>query len=158
MDNQFFEKPILNSPYEYPSRYWELDDHGQPTQRIIESRRRAEFITPIPKPRKRKAQATQTSLLLDDGAGLSTQAQEYEKTASMINAVRLEVDKWRRLPRPSDWRVTVETARLLQHGRHHKFSGIRPESLPAAEDVKKVERRIASEDKKSLKNPDALDQ
>jgi DNA-damage-inducible protein D len=36
--------------------------------------------------------------------------------------------------------------------------GIRPESLPAAEDVKKVERRIASEDKKSLKNPDALDQ
>ncbi|MCU7373717.1 DNA damage-inducible protein D [Paucibacter sp. O1-1] len=35
--------------------------------------------------------------------------------------------------------------------------GIRPESLPAAEDVKKVERRLASEDKKSLKNPDGLD-
>ncbi len=35
--------------------------------------------------------------------------------------------------------------------------GIRPESLPASEDVKKVERRLASEDKKSLKNPDALD-
>ena len=34
--------------------------------------------------------------------------------------------------------------------------GIRPESLPAAEDVKKVERRLASQDKKSLKNPDAL--
>ena len=34
--------------------------------------------------------------------------------------------------------------------------GIRPESLPAAEDVKKVERRLASEEKKSLKNPDAL--
>ena len=31
--------------------------------------------------------------------------------------------------------------------------GIRPESLPAAEDVKKVERRLASEDKKSLKSP-----
>ena len=35
--------------------------------------------------------------------------------------------------------------------------GIRPEILPAAEDVKKVERRLASEEKKSLKNPDALD-
>lgn len=35
--------------------------------------------------------------------------------------------------------------------------GIRPESLPPSEDVKKVERRIASEDKKSLKNPDKLD-
>jgi DNA-damage-inducible protein D len=35
--------------------------------------------------------------------------------------------------------------------------GIRPERLPAAEDVKKVERRLASEDKKSLKNPDTLE-
>jgi len=34
--------------------------------------------------------------------------------------------------------------------------GIRPESLPPAEDVKKVERRLASEEKKSLKTPDAL--
>lgn len=35
--------------------------------------------------------------------------------------------------------------------------GIRPENLPPAEDVKKVERRLASEDKKSLKNPESLD-
>lgn len=35
--------------------------------------------------------------------------------------------------------------------------GIRPESLPAAEDVKKVERRLTSEDKKSLKNPGSLE-
>lgn len=34
--------------------------------------------------------------------------------------------------------------------------GICPESLPPAEDVKKVERRLASEEKKSLKNPDGL--
>lgn len=34
--------------------------------------------------------------------------------------------------------------------------GIRPESLPPAEDVKKVERRLASEEKQSLKNPDGL--
>lgn len=35
--------------------------------------------------------------------------------------------------------------------------GIRPESLPPAEDVKKVERRLASENKKSLKRPDSLE-
>lgn len=35
--------------------------------------------------------------------------------------------------------------------------GIRPESLPPSEDVKKVERRLMSEDKKALKKPDALD-
>jgi len=35
--------------------------------------------------------------------------------------------------------------------------GIRPESLPAAEDVKKVERRLASEGKKALANPEKLE-
>jgi DNA-damage-inducible protein D len=35
--------------------------------------------------------------------------------------------------------------------------GIRPESLPAAEDVRKIERRLTSEEKKSLENPDALE-
>ncbi|MBL9145568.1 MAG: DNA damage-inducible protein D [Verrucomicrobiaceae bacterium] len=34
--------------------------------------------------------------------------------------------------------------------------GIRPETLPAAEDLKKVERRLVSEEKKSLKKPDTL--
>ena len=35
--------------------------------------------------------------------------------------------------------------------------GIRPESLPPAEDVKKVERRLTSEEKKALKKPDTLE-
>ena len=35
--------------------------------------------------------------------------------------------------------------------------GIRPESLPPAEDVKKVERRLTSDEKKVLKNPDTLE-
>jgi DNA-damage-inducible protein D len=35
--------------------------------------------------------------------------------------------------------------------------GIRPESLEPAEDVKKVERRLASEEKSSLKNPERLE-
>ena len=123
MDNQFFEKPILNSPYGYPSRHWELDDSGQPTQQIIPSRRDAKFISPIPKPKKRKG--AQSSLGFEDDAGISTQEQRYDHTAT-INAVRLEVDKWRVLPNPIDWRVTPETVRLLQHWRHHKFSSIRP--------------------------------
>ena len=35
--------------------------------------------------------------------------------------------------------------------------GIRPESLSPAEDVKKVERRLTSDEKKALKNPDTLE-
>lgn len=53
LNDRFFSDPILNSPYEYPGRHWELDADGQPTQRILEERRRASFITPIPKPKKR---------------------------------------------------------------------------------------------------------
>jgi len=125
MNNQFFEKPILNSPYGYPIRHWELDKAGQPTQQIIETRRRAEFITPIPKPKKRKGAPQQDSLLFDEGKGLSTAEQRYDHTA-IINSVRQQVDQWRKLPNTNDWRVTPETARLLQHWRQHKFGGIRP--------------------------------
>lgn len=35
--------------------------------------------------------------------------------------------------------------------------GIRPESLPAEEDIKKVERKLKSEENKGLKKPDRLD-
>ncbi len=35
--------------------------------------------------------------------------------------------------------------------------GIRPEALPPAEDVKKVERRMSSDEKKALKSPDKLE-
>jgi type III restriction enzyme len=122
MSNAFFERPILNAPYECPRQHWELDAEGQPTQRIIENRRRAEFITPIPKPRKRKGQA---ELVFDEGKGLSTQEQQYDPTP-IINQLRQSVDRWRGLTSPGDWQVTPETARLLQHWRHHKFSSFRP--------------------------------
>ena len=114
-----------NSPYEYPTRYWELDESGQPTQRIIEHRRRAEFITPIPKPKKRKQSKAQLELVFDEGKGLSTQEQLYDPT-SLINAIRHQVDQWRALPKPDQWGVSPETARLLQHWRHYQFSSFRP--------------------------------
>lgn len=122
MSSQFFEKPILNSPYAYPSLHWELDSTGQPTQKIIESRRFAEFITPIPKPKKLKRNTNQQELVI--GNEVSTEEQQYH--SAIINGVRAEVDKWRSIPNPNDWGVTPETARLLQHWRHHDFSGVRP--------------------------------
>lgn len=124
MDNRFFEKPILNSPYDYPRRYWELDDTGQPTQQIIETRRAARFVTPIPKPKKQKGAAT-TAELFDETLGLSVDGQKYE-TMSIINQLRREVDAWRELKNPKDWGVTPETERLLKHWRSHPFTGVRP--------------------------------
>jgi type III restriction enzyme len=89
---------------------------GQPTQQILETRRPAEFITPIPKPKKRKKAAQQDEMVFDEGKSLSTAAQQYDIT-SIINQVRQAVDTWRSLPNSSQWQVTPETARLLQHWR-----------------------------------------
>ncbi len=156
MSNPFFEQPILNSPYEYPHRHWELDATGQPTQRTMDRRRDASFITPIPKPKKRKKQAEQTQLFEND---LSTQEQKYDHTA-LINAVRREVDKWRRIPNSNDWRVTPETARLLQHWRHHKFVGYRPffcqvEAAETAIWLTEVAPQLGKSEKDFLKSLDS---
>lgn len=123
--SHFFERPILNSPYAFPTRHWELDKDGQPTQRIKESRRKADFITPIPRAKKQKRRVKQAEFLFDEGEGLSTATQAYDPT-SIINEVRGYVDAWRKLPSSSDWLVTPETAQLLKHWRHHEFSDKRP--------------------------------
>lgn len=128
MSETFFEKPILNSPYAYPGRHWQLDPDGQPTNVIAPMRRRSELVTPVPKPKKvktGKGAGQQGKLVLSDKDGLSTEAQEYNPTP-IINEVRSYVETWRALPRPDQWQVTPETARLLSHWRSHAFQGIRP--------------------------------
>ena len=122
MSDQFFKKPILNSPYEYPSAHWELI-HGLPTQNIVNSRRKAEFITPVPKPKKRKDSNSRE--LLDESLGLGDGRQQYDPI-SLINELRSHIDAWRKLPNERDWMVSPHTARLLRHWRHYKFNGIRP--------------------------------
>ena len=129
MSDPFFERPILNSPYEYPSRHWELDETGQPTQNVVESRRRAEFISPIPLPKKQKGSSTdQTAMVFDEAARkLGTEGQQYDLT-EIINGVRLQVDRWRKLPNPRQWQVSPESARLLEHWRQHPFNDINLDS------------------------------
>ena len=122
MSDQFFNRPILNSPYEYPSRHWELDETGQPTSRVLDSRRRVAFITPIPKPKKRG----QREIVFDEAAkALEGDGQQYD-LMEVINDLRSRVDAWRAIPEQSQWRVTPETTRLLQHWRSHRFNDIRP--------------------------------
>ncbi len=83
MANPFFEKPILNPPYACPERHWELDEQGQPTQKIIASRRSAEFISPIPKPKKRTgASHTQQSLVFDERIDLSAKEPSADPAAN----------------------------------------------------------------------------
>ena len=125
MSNLFHERPILNSPYECPQQHWELDKQGQPTQVIQPTRRPAEFLSPIPRPKKRQKADKQQEIVFNEGQGLSTTDQQYDLTET-IRAVRSQVDRWRVLASPREWQVTPETARLLQHWRHHDFADLRP--------------------------------
>ncbi|MBX7060003.1 MAG: DEAD/DEAH box helicase family protein [Leptospirales bacterium] len=125
MVEQFFEAPVLNSAYEYPGRHWELDSDGQPTGKIIDSRRQARLITPIPQPQKQRSKDKgQPKLGLSTSPGVDTAEQEYDPYP-IINQVRTQVDQWRGFPR-KDWDVTSETARLLEYWRHHEFQNARP--------------------------------
>ncbi|MCY4293018.1 MAG: DEAD/DEAH box helicase family protein [Roseovarius sp.] len=123
MTARFFDSPILNSPYEYPERHWELDGNGQPTNRVLERRRKVSFITPIPAARKHGNE--QLELVADERARqLGTENRQY-KLIETIGSIRRQVDIWRALPE-AQWRVTPETARLLKYWRHHRFNEIRP--------------------------------
>jgi len=54
VSQSFFDQPILNSPYEVPTRYHALDADGQPLEQPpIEGRRPCDFVTPVPKPKRK---------------------------------------------------------------------------------------------------------
>ena len=128
MAESFYEKPILNSPYEEPRLHHRLDDAGQPVDGAPETgRRRSELISPVPKPRIRRQEGApkQADLAFSSGDGISSESQEYDPFPN-INYIRSQVDTWRKIPNPHDWGVTPATARLLQHWRDHNFQGIRP--------------------------------
>ena len=125
MTDQFFEHPILNSPYARPGRHWELDADRQPTHRVLDRRRPCDLITPVPKPKKRRQGRGQGEIMLGGKDGLSDGEQEYNPKP-IINELRTYVEAWRALPNPAQWLVTPETARLLKHWRTHSFQGIKP--------------------------------
>ncbi|MCP5056446.1 MAG: DEAD/DEAH box helicase family protein [bacterium] len=163
MTDAFFDKPILNSPYEYPAKHWELDETGQPTNRIIEKRREAKFISPIPKPKRTGKANVQKDFVFDaEAQELSTGDQQYDPTP-IINDLRRRVDRWREIPDPAHWQVTPETSRLLQHWRHHKFNAIRPffcqvEAAEAAIWLTEVAPKLGKEGRRFLEHLDVANE
>ena len=126
MSQSFFDQPILNSPYEVPTRYHALDEDGQPLEQPpIDGRRPCDFVTPVPKPKRKSAKAAQSTLFFGDAAGLSDEDQEYDPKP-IINEIRQHVASWRALPSDRDWGVTPATARLLHHWRRTEVEGLRP--------------------------------
>lgn len=99
--------PILNGPYDPPSRYFELGETG-PTGAIIDGRRPSESFIPIPPTKKRgkaKTAAAHGQLELD-------LTHEVVEPNTFIDALRGDVARWRTAGYPS---VTTTSKRLLEH-------------------------------------------
>lgn len=120
----FYAEPILNSPYEVPTRHHALSESGEPLDHPpIEGRRRSKYIAPVPKSRRTKGDGKKQASLDLDQAGEG--GSRYNPTP-IINEIRTHIAAWRSLPNPNDWGVTPTTQRLLQHWRSDAFSGARP--------------------------------
>ena len=95
------ENPILNSPFEEPTRHFDFDEDGI-TDRVVDSRRISSYFVPIPKPKKKGKQLE-----------LETEwtADRIEEN-KFINDIRRAVARWRMSNYAG---VTATTRQLLQY-------------------------------------------
>ena len=96
------ENPILNSPFEEPTRHYRFDADDQITNIIDPGRRSSSYYMPIANPKKKSRQLTLDSLL----------TQEQRAESDHVNRIRASVKKWRDLGWPD---TSATTLALLQH-------------------------------------------
>jgi type III restriction enzyme len=94
--------PVLNSPFEEPTRHFRFTDDGI-TNEEVPARRLSGYFVPIPQPRKKGKQQ------LDFGAGWT---QDRFQESEFINRVRARAGAWRAAGYPN---VTRVTRNLLDH-------------------------------------------
>jgi DNA-damage-inducible protein D len=88
--------------------------------------------------------------LADFAPTIILKAKDFATEITIFNARENDLDTEREISREHVTNNQAVRQTLISRG-------IQPESLPAAEDVKKVERRLNSAHKKSQKNPEKLD-
>ncbi|MBI4652115.1 DEAD/DEAH box helicase family protein [Candidatus Desantisbacteria bacterium] len=81
------KNPILNSPYNEPSRHFKADERGL-TEEILNYRRPSSFYIPVP---RAKTKEKQLALNIAEGAYGS----ELEKENEFINKIRVKIKAWR---------------------------------------------------------------
>jgi len=94
------ENPILNSPFEEPTRHFHFDDDGI-TNTITEGRRKSAYFVPIAAPKKKGKQLAFQDLTAD-----------RLQDNTLVNDIRARVALWRCGGYAG---VTPVTARLLEH-------------------------------------------
>jgi type III restriction enzyme len=101
MPDTLIENPILNSPYQEPTRHFRFGDEGI-TNEVVETRRTSSYFVPIPPPKKKGKQ-----LVFD-----TEWTQDRIETNDKVNQIRDRVQHWRE----GDYQgITPVTRKLLQH-------------------------------------------
>jgi len=115
--------PILNSPFEEPSRHFKFNDDGI-TDEVVLSRRISTYFIPIPAPKKRGG-----NQMYLPGDWTADRVQENE----FINRVRERVSIWRKGGYAG---ITSVTRRLLEYwqrpGRERRLFFCQIEALETA--------------------------
>jgi type III restriction enzyme len=104
MPSRQIDNPILNGPFDEPTRHFEFDGEGM-TDTVINGRRISTYFVPIPQPKKKGKQ------LVFDKEWTKDRMEEAE----FVNRVRTRVSVWRSGHYPG---TTKTTARLLEYWRN----------------------------------------
>ena len=94
MSATVIDNPVLNGPFDPPSRHWMLDGAGQLTDDIAPKRRPSESWIPVPRQRKGRGRAVQEMLAIQDELDV-TRTGERRNVNDQVNRLRADVDIWR---------------------------------------------------------------
>lgn len=104
MKQAVIENPIINSPYEEPTRHFKFTDEGI-TNEVVEGRRSSSYFVPIARPKKKKGGVQQA--LFD-----TEWTQDRIEENKLVNDIRRRVGMWRKGGYVG---VTPTTARLIAY-------------------------------------------
>ncbi|HOR08347.1 MAG TPA: hypothetical protein PK532_10425, partial [Candidatus Fermentibacter daniensis] len=102
MSQVVITNPVINSPFDEPTRHFKFSDEGI-TNDIVDTRRVSSYFIPIAQPRKKGKQQ------LDFDTEWTQDRIEENK---LVNQIRQRITLWRQVGRQG---VTPVTARLLEY-------------------------------------------
>ncbi len=104
MKQVVIENPIINSPFDEPTRHFRFTDEGI-TNEIVDGRRISSYFVPIARPKKRKGGAQQVQFDTE-------WTQDRIEENKLVNDIRRRVTLWRKGGYVG---VTTTTARLIAY-------------------------------------------
>src|SRR5271169_3572945 len=132
MNQVVIENPIINSPFDEPTRHFQFTDEGI-TNEIVDGRRTSSYFVPIAKPKKKGSKQLQFD---------TEWTQDRIEENKLVNDIRRRVAMWRKGGHVG---VTPTTARLIAYwtdpAREKKLFFCQNEALETAIYIAEVAKK-----------------